>query len=232
MTGPDGEELLKAVPDSILPVPEIRDYQRINAELVARLDQGQTFIRLSGVEGQRLLVAGLQGPWTALVEVEGDAGPELAAGLNAPGLTVVVTGSSADGTAAGLRAGRLICNGPAGDLLGARQEAGSVLALAGAGHRAGLAQSGGVLVVLGTVGRLAGERQSGGRFYAVGDQLGPYAGHGHRGGTLIRLTRPPVLEPGAAADPDLPHEDAEILRSSLAAAGTWIAHRRVSIPPV
>ena len=176
-----------AVPDSVLSVPEIRDYDRINAELVQRLDAGQSYVRLSGAEGQRLLLAGLTGGWSALVEIEGDAGPELAAGLDCPGVTVVARGLTADGAGARLKGGRLILKGDTGDALGAGQEGGVILAARGAGHRAGLGQRGGVLVVLGPLGRLAGERQTGGRMFVPAAQLGPHAGHGRRGGDLLRF---------------------------------------------
>ncbi len=71
--------------DVVIAVPEIRDYHAINSELVHRLDLGHRTIRLAGVRGQRLLAAGLVGGWSAVIELEGDAGPELAAGLDAPG---------------------------------------------------------------------------------------------------------------------------------------------------
>ena len=83
-------------------VPELRDYQQINAELVRRLNLGQPHVRLEGVEGQRLLVSRLAGAWQAVIEVDGNAGPELAAELDAPGLTVVCRGSAADGAGRGL----------------------------------------------------------------------------------------------------------------------------------
>ena len=63
--------------------------QRVNAELARHLDEGARRVRLTGVEGQRLMAAGLAGPWDAVVELEGRAGPELAAAMDAPGLTVV-----------------------------------------------------------------------------------------------------------------------------------------------
>src|SRR5262245_43921878 len=84
-------------PEAVLSIPEIRDYERINSELVQRLDSGHQRVRLKGAEGQRFLVARLVGGWTAVVEIEGRVGPELAAELNAPGLTVVCRGSAADG---------------------------------------------------------------------------------------------------------------------------------------
>jgi glutamate synthase domain-containing protein 3 len=207
-----------AVADSIVAIPELRDYQRINAELVQRLDGGVSRVRLQGAEGQRLLLAGLAGAWSALVEIEGDAGPELAAGLDAPGLTVVARGRTADGAGAGLRAGRLILQGASGDALGMVQEGGTIVAAAAAGHRAGLGQRGGVLVMLGPVGRLAGERQAGGCLFAYHDRLGAHAGHGRRGGTLLRLA--PTADFGlAGAEAEA---EAEVLRAALQAAAPWL----------
>jgi glutamate synthase domain-containing protein 3 len=201
--------------NSVLSIPEVRDYQRINAEVAQRLDQGQRHVRLRGAEGQRLLLAGLEGPWQALVEIAGNAGPELAAALNAPALTLVLHGPAADGAARGLRAGRLIVLGPAGDALGIGQEGGVVLAAAGAGHRAGLGQRGGLIVVLGPLGRLACERQAGGILFA-GDGLGPYAGHGRRGGALIRFN-------AALPDFGVASVDATVIQSVLDEARPWLA---------
>ena len=92
-------------------VPELRDYQQINAELVRRLNLGERHVRLEGVDGQRLLVSRIAGAWKALIELDGNAGPELAAELDAPDLTVVCRGSAADGAGRGLAAGRLLIGG-------------------------------------------------------------------------------------------------------------------------
>lgn len=172
---------------AVLSVPDIRDYEKINAELVQRLDSGTARICLAGAEGQRFLAAGLKGTWNAVIEVEGRAGPELAAAMEAPGLTVVCRGPAGDGAGRGLRAGRILLLGDASEGLAYAQQGGTVLATRGAGARAGLNQRGGVLAILGPVGRLAGERQSGGLLFAFRDQLGPYVGRGWRGGRLLRL---------------------------------------------
>lgn len=211
---PDPASPFPAVPSAVLSIPEIRDYERINAELSQRLDEGHAHVRVVGAEGQRLLLAGLVGGWSALVEIEGDVGPELAAGLDAPGLTVVARGRSADGAGARLRAGRLILLGDTGDALGVGQQGGVILAAAGAGHRAGLNQCGGVIVVLGPLGRLAGERQTGGRMFVPAGRLGPHPGHGHSGGGLHRFE--------AATDLGLPAEDADIFRTILRDAARWV----------
>jgi glutamate synthase domain-containing protein 3 len=198
--------------DSPAPVPvdEIRDYHRVNAEVARRLDRGATRVRLTGVEGQRLLLAGLRGAWRATVEIEGSAGPELAAGLETPGVLVVVNGAAADGAGRSLRSGTLLIRGSAGDGLGYRQAGGVIYALGRAGHRAGLAMEGGVLLLKGGAGRLAGERQSGGLIVAAGE-LGPFAGHGRHGGRL--------LAPGEAPGPP----DEALLRGVDATLAAWIA---------
>jgi len=175
---------------AVLVVPEIRDYALINRELARLLDEGVRRVELSGVRGQRLIASGLKGPWEATVVVGGDAGPELARGLDAPGLTVVCRGGSADGLAQGLVRGRVAVEGDAGDGAGYGQRGGTILIRGDAGHRAGLMQRGGMLVVLGKVGRLAGERQDGGLLVARPARDGSDVGRGRRGGRLIRLDRP------------------------------------------
>lgn len=164
-------------------VPELRDYHQINAEIVRRLDRGETHVRLEGVERQRLLAAGLSGRWRATVELIGDAGPELAAGLDAPGLVVVCRGSSADGAGSGLRAGGLLLLGPTGAAVGYAQSGGLIVAIGPAGPRAGLKMSGGELVLATSTGPLAGEGQTGGRLYLPMTGDGPHVGWNARGGS-------------------------------------------------
>jgi glutamate synthase domain-containing protein 3 len=197
---------------AVLTVPEIRDYQRINAELTVLLDEGRRHVRLAGVEGQRLLVFGLKGSWRAVVEVDGHAGPELAARLDAPGLTVVCRGDAADGAGSGLRAGRLLVLGSVGAAVGYAMRGGTVVVAGDSGPRAGLDQAGGTIVLNGAVGRLAAERQAGGLLIARDERLGPHAGLGHRGGRFLRLV---TGEPLAAAD----HE---CLTEALADLSQWL----------
>jgi glutamate synthase domain-containing protein 3 len=173
----------------VIPVPEIRDYHAINAEIVAHLDAGRREIRLSGARGQRLLAAGLSGSWEAVIEVDGDAGPELAAGLDAPGLTVIGRGRAGDGVASGMRAGRVLVLGAVGVAFGYAQRGGLAAAAGDAGARAGLLQSGGDIVLLAGAGRGAAERQSGGRLFLVDDPPVLHLGRGRRGGRVIRTSR-------------------------------------------
>ncbi len=168
-----------------LPVPEVRDYHQINRRVAQWLDAGVAHVRLEGVERQRLLLSGLTGAWSAVIEVCGHAGPELAAGLNAAGVLVIAQDAVDDGAGRNLNAGTLVVRGPCGVALGYRQAGGRILACGRVGPRLGLEQSGGDLIVLGEVGPLAGERQSGGRLVLVGGGTSRRLGHGHRGGELL-----------------------------------------------
>ena len=180
-----------------LSIPEIRDYQKINAELVALLDGGHPLVRLEGAEGQRLLASGLSGPWEAVVEIVGRTGPEVAADLDAPGLTVVAIGSTADGAGRGMKGGRLLILGDSGDSTGYAQSGGVLVVTGSSGHRTGLGQSGGCLAIFGSTGRLAGDRQAGGWLFVARGRLGPHPGRGRRGGRLIETP-----DPGGPDDDD------------------------------
>jgi|SRR5579864_838873 len=181
---------------SVVSIPDIRDYARINAELVRQLDAGSARVRLVGAAGHRLLAAGLSGSWSAVIEIEGDAGPELAAELDAPGLVVVCRGSSGDGAGRGLKSGRLVILGGAGDALGYTQAGGTVVASGQAGHRPGLDLAGGTLLLLGHAGRLVAERQSGGLIFAYADCVGRHPGFSRRGGRLVLFRDDESDDPG------------------------------------
>jgi formylmethanofuran dehydrogenase subunit C len=168
----------------LLPVPEIRDYLQVNRRLVQLLDAGTSVIRLIGVERQRLLAAGLKGSWTATIEIDGEAGPELAAELAAPYLLIVARGSAADGAARGLAAGRVVLECDAGPAVGYGQRGGVILALGSVEARAGLEQRGGLLVIAGACGPLAGERQAGGTLALLGERIGPGLGTARRAGVI------------------------------------------------
>ena len=197
-----------AEPVPVVMVPEIRDYTRINAEVIALLEAGHSRIRLAGAAGHRLLAFGLRGAWNALIEVDGRAGPELAAEVDAPGLVIVCSEAAAEGAGRGFRSGRLVIVGDAGSAVGYCQQGGTIVVAGSAGPRAGLDLSGGLLVVGGDLGRLAGERQRAGVVLA-GGTIGPFAGTGQRGGRLANL---------AHARP----EEWELLRREAAAIGrSW-----------
>jgi len=198
------------LPEAVIDVPDVRDYQRINAELIQLLDQGIRRIRLIGVESQRLLLAGLCGSWSATIEIEGNAGPELAAGLNAPDLKIVCLGSAADGAGSNLVGGQLLILGNAGVCTGVSQQGGSIIIAGSTAERAGLNQRGGILLLLGKVQALAGERQMGGTLVAQNRLLGPQVGRGRRGGQLVRFEEP------------VQAVDASLLRKTLAPFHPWL----------
>jgi methylamine---glutamate N-methyltransferase subunit B len=207
--------------DVVLAVPEVRDYHAINIEIVRHLDQGCRLIRLSSVRGQRLLAAGLTGHWSAVVDVEGEAGTELAAGLNAPGLIVICRGGAADGGASQLRAGRIVVLGNVGTAFGYAQSGGLAVAVGNVAGRAGLCQSGGDLVLLANTGPMAGERQSGGRLFAYPDRLGPHPGCGSRGGRFVGLPQDGSTDESRMA----PETDLTDLLVQLAPLLPWIGPR-------
>jgi formylmethanofuran dehydrogenase subunit C len=165
----------------VLSVPEVRDYARINAQVLRWLDSGRTRIELAGVANQRLLLAGLAGPWEARIDVQGDAGPELAASMNAPNVVVTCLGSAADAAGRELAGGTLRILGDASDCAGYRQRGGLILVAGSAGHRAGLEMSDGLMVILGGSGRLCGHLQHGGRLIVSGT-AGPFPGFARDGG--------------------------------------------------
>jgi glutamate synthase domain-containing protein 3 len=173
----------------ILPVNELRDYHLINRELKVLLDRGATHVRLTGVEGQRLLLAGLSGGWNAVVRVDGRVGPEFSAGLDATGLIVVVSGGAADGLGRSARGGSIVVLGDAGAAAGYRLDGGTVVVAGVSGPRAGLEQAGGTLLLGGPTGPLAGERQRGG-LLAVLSHAGADAGRGRSGGSVLRAGEP------------------------------------------
>ncbi len=209
----------RPVPDLTLPVPEIRDYRQINAQLAQALDAGARHVRLAGVERQRLLVEGLRGGWDAVVEVEGPAGPELAAGLDAPRLRVVALGTADDGAGRGLCAGRLLILGGSGDCLGYAQRGGAIVAAGPVGHRAGLDQAGGLLFLAGPVGRLLAERQSGGTALFLSGEAGPHAGLGRRGGRLAAVGSATAYPGGAEV---VGPEDLSALEETLRGLEPWL----------
>jgi glutamate synthase domain-containing protein 3 len=196
------------VPIRRIPVPEVRDYHQINRRVAQWLDAGVRRIRLEGVERQRLLLNGLRGAWSAIVEVVGHAGPELAAGCDAPGLVVVAHGAVDDGAGRDLAAGVLAVRGPCGVAVGYRQRGGLIVACADAGPRAGLEQAGGRLVVLGRATGRPGERRRGGRLDILG------------GGRPVEDPASPAGGPGSTLD-----EALQDLAATLADVAPWFRER-------
>ena len=174
---------------ALILVPEIRDYERINLEIAARLQAGFRRILLQGVEGQRLLVSGLSGDWQGTVILRGRAGPDLGAGLNVPRLTVICEGDVADGVGHSLRGGLILVRGDAGTCAGYGQTGGQIVIEGNAGPRAGINQKGGLLAILGQAGDFAGERRRNGILALFGDRVGKLRDHAATGGRFLDLDR-------------------------------------------
>jgi glutamate synthase domain-containing protein 3 len=167
-----------------LVVPEIRDYTRINAQVRQHLDDGCRRVVLVGVEGQRLLLSGLVGSWAASIELEGDAGPELGAECDVPGVYITVRGSVGDGAGREMRNGWIVVLGSATTCLGYRLRGGFIGVRGDSGPRAGLEQSGGTIVSFGELGDLAGERATGGTLVGLDSRASRRPGFGRAGGLL------------------------------------------------
>ena len=148
-----------------------------------------------------------------MIEVVGDAGPELAAEMDAPGVTVVCRGSTADGGASRLKSGRVLILGAAGPAFGYALRGGLAMVVGTTGARAGLRQLGGDLILFGLAGPLVGERQSGGRLLTHAE-LGPHAGRGRLGGRFIRMD----VGGGVLGDA----EDRAAMGSALSAFSPWL----------
>ena len=202
MAGEIGPKLARGSAEvaASISIPEIRDYQRINGELIARLDEGYRSIRLTGADGHRLLVAGIVGKWNAIVEIEGNVGPEIGFSLDAPGLTVICRGNTADGAGSCLKSGRLVVLGSAGNCLGYSQSGGEIVVFGNSGHRAGLNQSGGRLVLLGDTGRLLGERQSGGVIHFDGVKRESILQRENRRGLFVAFSEVEQSHPAGSQD--------------------------------
>jgi glutamate synthase domain-containing protein 3 len=140
-------------------LPEWRDSHAVTQQVGLALNKGYRQIFLTGARGDRLLLAGLSGPWEAEVRIDGDVGTEFARGLNASGLFVLVNGSSGAGVGYGLKAGTLVVAGKSGAMLGTHIEGGEIWALGFAGSRLAHCSKGGRIVVGNGIGPMAMDRR-------------------------------------------------------------------------
>jgi glutamate synthase domain-containing protein 3 len=140
-------------------LPEWRDSHAVTQQVGLALNKGYRQISLTGARGDRLLLAGLSGPWEAEVRIDGDVGTEFARGLNATGLFVLVNGSSGAGAGYGLKAGTLVVAGKSGAMLGTHIEGGEIWALGFAGSRLAHCSKGGRIVVGNGIGPMAMDRR-------------------------------------------------------------------------
>lgn len=140
-------------------LPEWRDSHAVTQQVGLALNKGYRQIFLTGARGDRLLLAGLSGPWEAEVRIDGDVGTEFARGLNSPSLFVLVNGSSGAGAGYGLKAGTLVVAEKSGSMLGTHIEGGEIWALGFAGSRLAHCSKGGRIVVGNGIGPMAMDRR-------------------------------------------------------------------------
>lgn len=143
-------------------LPEWRDSYAVTQQVAGALNKGIERIYLSGARGDRLLLAGLTGPWSAEIRIDGDLGTELAREVNAPSLFILANGNAGAGAGYGLKGGTLAISGSCGALLGSGIKGGEIWALAGTGTRLGHRASGGRLVISSGIDAMAMDRRTGG----------------------------------------------------------------------
>ena len=143
-------------------LPEWRDSHAVTQQVALSLNRGVAKVHLTGARGDRLLLAGLTGSWTAEIRIDGDLGTELARDMNAPNIFVLADGAAGAGAGAGLKAGTLVISGKAGPLLGSQIKGGEIWALAGSGARLAYRAEGGRIVAASAIGPMAMDRRRGG----------------------------------------------------------------------
>ncbi len=151
-------------------LPEWRDSLAVNQEIRRALRAGSTDFLLTGARGDRLLLNGLDGPYSGRIRIDGDVGTELARDLDADGLIVVVNGSAGSGAGMGMKSGSLYVTGSCGALLGAGMRGGSIFALGEVGSRAGYRAFGGVIRTARETGPMSLDRSIAGRIELLGPE--------------------------------------------------------------
>jgi formylmethanofuran dehydrogenase subunit C len=143
-------------------LPEWRDSHAVTQQVALALNHGHKKIVLSGARGDRLLLAGLTGPWAAEIRIDGDVGTELARGLDTPAIFVLVDGNAGAGAGYGLKSGTLVIAGRSGALLGSHIEGGEIWAIGDAGNRLAHCANGGRIIVGARIGPMAMDRRRAG----------------------------------------------------------------------
>lgn len=110
-------------------------YRQVNEALRAAVAGGARIVRLTGVNGQRYIGAGLRE--TGLrIEVDGTAGNDLAMFMDGP--EIVIDGNAQDGVGNTMAGGRVVVHGNAGDVVGYGMRGGQVFIRGDVGYRVGI----------------------------------------------------------------------------------------------
>lgn len=148
-------------------LPEWRDSLAVNEEIRRGLRAGLSDFLLTGARGDRLLLNGINGPYTGRIRIDGDVGTELARDLDAEGILVVVNGSAGSGAGMRMKNGTLYLAGNCGALLGAGMMGGTILTIGEVGSRSGYRASGGIILCSSPPGPMVLDRSMGGKVETI-----------------------------------------------------------------
>jgi glutamate synthase domain-containing protein 3 len=110
-------------------------YQQLNDAVREAVASGVKTIRITGMNGQRYLGAGLRATGVK-IEAHGCAGNDCAMFMDGP--DVEVFGNAQDGVGNTMSSGRVVVHGDAGDVLGYGMRGGHVLVKGDVGYRVGI----------------------------------------------------------------------------------------------
>jgi len=157
-------------------------FQQLNDAVRRLVSEGVATVRITGVNGQRYLGAGLTAPGVR-IEVHGTAGNDTAMFMD--GAEVEVFGNAQDGVGNTMSGGRVIVHGDAGDVLGYGMRGGKVFVRGDVGYRVGIHMKAfekhvPILVCGGKARDFFGEYMAGGMLVLLGmngrDEAQPIAG--------------------------------------------------------
>ena len=169
-------------------------YQQLNQAIRHLIADGAKTIRVTGVNGQRYIGAGLRAA-DVRIEVRGTAGNDLAMFMDGP--TVEVFGNAQDGVGNTMSSGTVVVHGDAGDVLGYGMRGGRIFITGDVGYRIGIHMKAyekhvPVVVCGGKARDFFGEYMAGGVLVLLGmssrfaDQplVGGFTGAGMHGGVI------------------------------------------------
>ncbi len=169
-------------------------YRQVNEAVRAAVVGGARTVRLSGVNGQRYIGAGIREAGLR-IEVRGTAGNDLAMFMDGP--SIEVFGTSQDGVGNTMTAGEVVVHGDAGDVAGYGMRGGRVFIRGDVGYRVGIHMKAfdkhvPVLVCGGKARDFFGEYMAGGVLVLLGVEtqfpeqplVGGHLGAGMHGGVI------------------------------------------------
>lgn len=157
-------------------------FQQLNDTVRRLVAEGVATVRITGVNGQRYLGAGLAASGVR-IEVHGTAGNDTAMFMD--GAEIEVFGNAQDGVGNTMSGGRVIVHGDAGDVLGYGMRGGRVFVRGDVGYRVGIHMKAfekhvPILVCGGKARDFFGEYMAGGMLVLLGmssrDEAQPIAG--------------------------------------------------------